>query len=368
VTQADIARKAGVHTTTVSLALRGHPSIPIATRQRIESLAESMGYKPDPALRALMAYRSRISTRRATTILAYVTNWSTRWGWKNSPAHAEFFAGASAKADELGFALEHFWLREPGVSHQRLNDILIARGIRGLVLASHLDDQEQTVELDWKQFSAVKIDVLPQSLGLHHVTNHQCAIVQLAVRRTLAAGYRKIGFVIPRWWDEIVDLAWSAGFLAEQARLPLADRVPMLVYARADESGGPRTADSQVPAELLAQWLHQHEPEVVLSYAPFVVGRLQELGRRIPTDISYVDVFVKSCDGSIAGIRQNCHRVGEVALETLGGLLAQNITGLPVVPSATLIEGTWVDGASLPCRSELADTGSPRDHVPVRST
>lgn len=348
VTQAEIARKAGVHATTVSMALRKHPSIPLETRQRIQSLATEMGYKPDPALRALMAYRNRISPRRATTTLAYVTNWSSRWGWKNSPANAEFFEGATTKAEELGFTLEHFWLGEPGQTHQRLSDILVARGIRGVIVASHLERSDDFVHFDWKQFSAVKIDSFPRPLQLNQITNDQCAIAQLAVRRTLAAGYRRIGFVMPRWWDDFVDLGWSAGFLSSQHCLPTADHVPLLVYDNDRTSQLAKAPQALVPKSILSDWLLRHEPEVIISYAPFVVPRLMELGLRVPEDVAYVDVFLENHDGYSAGVRQNCLRVGEVALETLAGLLAQNTTGLPITPSATLVGGTWVDGASLP--------------------
>ena len=56
-TMADIARKAGVHVTTVSLALRNHPRLPASTRERIQALAKELGYVPDPFLRALVTYR-----------------------------------------------------------------------------------------------------------------------------------------------------------------------------------------------------------------------------------------------------------------------------------------------------------------------
>ncbi|HTO03396.1 MAG TPA: LacI family transcriptional regulator, partial [Opitutus sp.] len=318
---------------------------------RIRSLADAMGYKPDPALQALMAYRSRISPRRATTTLAYVTNWSSRWGWKHSPAHAEFFEGAHRKAEELGFTLEHFWLGEPGQTHQRLNDILVARGIRGVVIASHLESFDDSVHFDWKQFSAVKIDFFPRSLELNHITNDQCAIAQLAVRRTLAAGYRRIGFVMPRWWDDFVDLAWSAGFLSSQHRLPTADHVPLLVYDNDRIAQRAKAPQALVPQPIFSDWLRRHEPEVIISYSPFVVPRFSELGLRVPEDIAFVDLFLENTNGCSAGVRQNCLRVGEVALETLAGLLAQNTTGLPITPSATLVEGTWLDGDSLPTRT-----------------
>src|SRR5687768_16285134 len=82
VTLADVAVRANVHVTTVSLALRNHPRLPAATRERIQALAKKMGFAPDPCVRALVAYRGRMMPRRNPPTLAYVTNWKTRWGWK----------------------------------------------------------------------------------------------------------------------------------------------------------------------------------------------------------------------------------------------------------------------------------------------
>lgn len=338
----DVAAQAGVHRTTVSLALRNHPSIPVPTRQRIQSLAEQMRYKPDPNLRALMAYRSAARPRKITSTLGYITNWNTRWGWKAAPAHAEFFAGAARKAGELGFSLEHFWLGEPGQAHRRLSDILFARGIRGLVLASHSDWVDEPVAFDWSRFAAVKIDFLPHAPRLNNVTNDQRSILQQAVRRTWAAGYRRIGFVLPESWDESVDLAWSAGFYAIQTKQPRADRVPLLRYPN------PSSGSLAVPRAGLEAWWRRHQPDVILGYGPYVLPQLEALGIRVPDDIAFADIFLEHASGRIAGMRQNCLRVGEVAVETLAGQLAHNITGLPALATTTLVEGTWCDGASLP--------------------
>ena len=65
----DVANVAGVHPTTVSMALRNHPRIPEATRSRLKKLAEEMGYTRDPALVALVEYpiRSTAANRRRSS-------------------------------------------------------------------------------------------------------------------------------------------------------------------------------------------------------------------------------------------------------------------------------------------------------------
>ena len=70
---ADIARKAGVHITTVSLALRDSPRLPVATKTRIKTLADEMGYQPDPMLSALTAYRRNAKIQQTQGTLAWIT-------------------------------------------------------------------------------------------------------------------------------------------------------------------------------------------------------------------------------------------------------------------------------------------------------
>jgi DNA-binding LacI/PurR family transcriptional regulator len=53
VTMREVARRAGVHCTTVSRALLRDPTIPADTRDRIRRLADAMGYAPDPLVSAL---------------------------------------------------------------------------------------------------------------------------------------------------------------------------------------------------------------------------------------------------------------------------------------------------------------------------
>jgi LacI family transcriptional regulator len=346
VTMSAVAKRAGVHVTTVSLALRNHPSLPLATRERLRALADRMGYRPDPALSSLVAYRTGLRTPKKKLPLAYITNWDTEWGWKDTRAHARFFAGASARAPQLGYQLEHFWLGAHGLTHESLSQTLHARGITGLIIASHGRRSEHPLDLDWPLFSAVKIDFLPHEPAMHNVTNDQRAIIQLAMRHAIGAGYRRIGFVMSDWWDRCVDSAWSAGFLAERQTLASRDCIPILV--------APDVAREQaVPRGPFERWFALQRPEVVIGNSSFVLPRLAEMKISVPKDVAFVDLFLDPApDRRIAGIRQNCHRVGELAVEILVGQLHQHTFGLPPFPTSTLVEGTWFDGASLPPRNE----------------
>jgi len=351
VTLADIAREAGVHVTTVSLALRNHPRLPEETRRRIQALAGKLGYAPDPFLQALVAYRGRVMTRRNPPTLAYVTNWNTRWGWQKVTAHPLFFTGASEKARELGYNVEHFWLREPGLTHGRLSRILLNRGISGLIIASHMREIDQVLQFDWAHFSAVKIDYLPHQPELHNVTNDQCNVIRLAMQRVMAAGYQRIGFVMHRGWNHSVDHLWSAGFLCEQENLPPEGRIPMFLFPEPEPVENwinESKEDVVAPLGSFERWYRECRPEVIISKGSFVWPRFKEMGLRVPRDVAFVDVFLEEFTGGIAGVRQNHETVGALAVEILAGQLQHNKYGVPQIPTTTFVEGTWFDGASCP--------------------
>jgi LacI family transcriptional regulator len=348
---ADVAKRAGVHVTTVSLALRNNPRLCDATRRRLVGLAAKLGYRPDPMLQALVAYRSlRVKPRNSPT-LAYVTNWRERFGWKHVTAHPDFFAGATDKAKQLGFKLDHFWLREPGLTQDRFGQMLFARGIRGLIVASHGRRMGDELQLDWGQFSAVKIDYFPHSPVLNNVTNNQRDIIRMAMQRVVAAGYHRIGFVMHGGWDQAADRLWSAGFECEQQHRSVADRVPAYIIQDLEPSaldGDREDNPTGVDVPGFKRWLRTHRPEVIISKGSFVLPQMRELGLRIPDDIAFVDVFLERTDGVTAGVRQNHRKVGSVATEILVRQLQHNFVGIPAIPTTTFVDGDWFDGRSLP--------------------
>jgi LacI family transcriptional regulator len=278
-----------------------------------------------------------VMERRNPPTLAYVTNWNTRWGWKHVTAHPDFHAGAEAKAQELGFRLEHFWLREPGLTAGRMSRILEARGIGGIVLASHVREIDEELQFEWARFSAVKIDYFPHQPHLPNVTNNQLQIIRLAMQQVLSRGYRRIAFVMDEGWDISVDRLWSVGFLWAQQELPVEQRLPIYLFPN---------------SKPLPQWLEEQRPEVIISKAEFVLPALEKLGWRIPDDIAFADLFLEET-GQWAGVRQHSREVGALAIEILAGRLQHNIRGVPAVPTTTFVDGTWCDGASCPARSAV---------------
>jgi LacI family transcriptional regulator len=354
ITQTDVARVAGVHNTTVSLSLKNSRLIPDATRKRIQEIAEAMGYCPDPALTALVAYRNSRRSKRQTETIAYITNWETKWGWRDQPSQGKYYFGAQQAAAEAGYHIEHFWLGENGMTQRRLSDVLLHRGISGALIASHRSVSDELSGIDWTRLSAVKIGCFPRLPALNQVTLDQSSVVALAIRHILSSGYRRVGLVIPQSWDQSVNQAWSKAFFAEQCLFAGKERLPILYLQdlkpeiSAVGIRSVRSADTRA----FAKWYHEHRPEVIVGMGPLVLPHLEHIGLLVPRDVSYVDLLLEN-SGNVAGVRQNCERAGELAVEMLAAQLQQNAFGIPAIPTVTSVGGEWVEGNS------LATTGDP---------
>lgn len=358
VTQLDVAKAAGVHNTTVSLALRNHPTIPLATRERIQALARSLGYRPDPALQALASYRkSRAGTHKVERI-AYLTGHRSRWGWRKAKREEQHFEGARRRAAERGYELEHFWLREPGMTPHRMSQVLFNRGITGVILAAPDAEESGVCNLEWELFSAVRIGPPFGALALNSVTSDCEGSLRLALKEVLAAGYKRLGLIVPRSRDEDDNGAWSFGFMTEQLRLSLNPKIPVLFLSSFVDASDPKEGlRGKVDALAeFAAWHEQYRPEVVLGFRPFVPGILSSFELRSPGDLAFVDLSGESFDSVFAAVRQNCESVGAVAFDLLANQLQQNQRGLPSLATVTYVTGTWRDGGSLPFRGEPSAT------------
>lgn len=357
ITQSDVARAAGVHNTTVSLALRNSPLIPPATRDRIKKIADSMGYQPDPALRALATYRKACRGKRETGTLAYVSNWPSQWGWLDLPEHKAHYEGARRKAEQLGYHLEHFWLGEAGMTQRRFDSVLLHRGIRGVLFAASRFTCAELSELNWARLTAVRLGGFPHVPALDLVTTDTVAIVKLAVSRVLSAGYCRVGLMLSHRWDKLTDQVWSAAFHAEQYRCHLRHLIPVLrLQSPLEET--PLDAisahDAANDASALLYWRRQYRPDVVIGSCPAVREHLQRSGFLVPGDFAYANLLSHQPDPASAGVWVDYARLGELAVEKLASQLEKNELGPPATATSTLMGGSWRDGASLPLRQGAA--------------
>lgn len=333
----DIAARAGVHRSTVALALRDHPRISEPVRRRIQQLAAKLDYRINPLVSALM--QSRRSSRKVKHVtLAYVTNYPTRYGWR--PTHhdrPDFFPGAAERAEDFGYRLEDFWLAEPGMTPERFCSILTTRRIPGLLIG-RLPPGQHALDLPWDRFSSVALGLTLRSPALHHVTENHFDTVCQGMQRCRERGYRRVGFVFSDANDSPrVGERWLGAYLLQQQAFAARDRLPVCPSTPADEP-------------TFWRWFEKHRPDAIIAtHARPVLGWLEARGASVPRDVGLIDLEdhpQRDC----AGVCYDPARIGALAVEMLVGLLHRNETGIPSANHEVLLTGEWRDGRTLPPR------------------
>ncbi len=328
-----IADQAGVSRAAVSMALRNHPRIPLSTRERIQRIANQLGWRPNPLLaEAMSAIRAgQPSSDRVT--LAWVSSDRRRDEWKESPFQVRCLEGAHARADSAGYRLEQFWLGDANGNPNRLSDILYARGINGLIVSPFY--ATGTIALQWDRFAAATIAYTLTEPRLHRATDNHTASARVCVARLHAAGRSRIGLAMAARLDHRVGDLWTGGYLLETFTEGIG--APTLLHRPHD-----------LTAKAFLTWVKRAKPDAIISTEKRIPEWLTEAGYDVPRDIAFCSLDLASDDGSMAGIYQDAHSIGAAAVDMVAGQLLRHERGLPDQPKTTIIDGRWIDGATAP--------------------
>lgn len=335
VTIRDIAKAAGVHFTTVSRALAKHPSIPDKTCERIARIAAELEYAPDPMVSALSAYRTQLHEPTFHGTLAWVSNAFTRNGWNTCPTFDSYYKGAAHRAEKLGYKLDEFWLREPGVTIPRFERTLAARNIRGLIFSPQ-PSAKMRIRLNWDRFASVTFGRTLAWPPLNAVSPDCFSAMQITVRHLRSLGYRRIGLALTSTSDERVNTAWSAGFLAAQRHWQRNERLAVHM---------PKI----ITAGNFLQWLKAGKPDAVISQELWLLNVLETNGYTVPQEIGFATPTVTSYPHTreISGVDENAFAVGESSVDVLVGMIHRGEWGIPAVNKRVFILGSWTDGSTL---------------------
>lgn len=333
-----IARLAGISASAVSLALAGSPRISPATTRRVRRLAARMGYRPSARVTELMAAVRARRSPGPRACFGLISLYPHPRPWDLTPHLAGIHDGMERRASELGYRLEPFWLREPGMTGRRIRSVLDVRGIEGLLCFGGPDpDEAFPEELD--HYAVVTVG-LSLRTPMNRVTSHFYHDVLSALERVHALGYRRPGLVLGEYEEQRCRHVHAAVYLGWHDRV-LPGRRPLPVL-RVDGPGDPA----------FARWLGRHRPDVIIfahrhpilmQFADWFRAR----GMGIP-DRFGVAALTDQLDGTgFAGLRQNQVLMGGWAVELLAGRVLHHDLGLPVHPRTEMVDSFWVDGPSL---------------------
>jgi LacI family transcriptional regulator len=328
-----IATEAGVSTSTASRALHGGHHLRPETVRRVTAVARRLGYQRNPVISEVMR---RMRGRHGAPLIgniAYLTWGPTRDGWREHLTFLRFFEGAQARAQAIGFSLEEIWAGEAGLSPRRLQAILRARGIVGVVVAA-VPGAPEPPRLDWSELAAVKVGVPVAGLALPNAGHDQFRGMVMTLDQLKARGYRRLGLVLQTHQNVKTAERWLAPLVLHQQQRPSADRVAPLI------------TDDWSEAEF-ARWFKRQQPDVVIGLRKELIAWLGHLGQRVPADVGFAHLDRCTESGDHAGIDQRPAEIGAAAVDLVIRRLNANERGLAPAPWLLANEGVWVDGPTL---------------------
>jgi LacI family transcriptional regulator len=330
----DVARACHVSKMTVSRALRRQRGVAPELAERIRGAAEKLGYRVNPVLGSVMNLirRRRASDYRET--LAFV--W-THAGHRALPLVAPWRDHARARAEHLGYRLDEFFLRSPGMTADRLRSILQARGIRGILFAPDTDPPLPHISFDMEDFAAVLLGSSLQNRGLARVQFDHFQLIHLALRQVRKAGYRRPALLLSPSIDGRTQGRLRAGFLVHSPAPP-AER-SRLIYL-----GDLADASATTP------WLQYRSPDAAIFLQGDHRGVLRSAGLRIPRDLGFVSLSKDAHLADAAGVIQSAQSLGSTAVDLVAAQLQRHEFGRVAFPQKVMLDGEWSPGPTLPPR------------------
>lgn len=332
----DIAAAAGVHQTTVSLALRNHSRLPRKTCQRIQRIAREMGYVPDPELSSLVSYRRSSSTRRNPPVIALVFDINDPDIFYEADYMSTIQQSIIQYANALGYKVDVFTQGKDFTSSAMLDRILKTRGIRGIIFGA-IYYATTEFELDWDSYSMVKINFCPLNLPIDAVSSNSVISTRQAMQRLALMGFKRPLMAVCDIDDVHNHGLFSTGYYSGQQYYKPRNRLKFYHFNRKPfEVIGPE----------VRELILEVKPDVLLSnWASMVVPAWQATvldGHRC----QFIGIEADRASLMYGGICNDFGQISKMAVELLAGKMQIHQRGLPTYPSMTMIESKWTE----PCK------------------
>jgi LacI family transcriptional regulator len=334
ITTRDVAAEAGVSQSTVSRALRNDSQVSARQRERIQSIAKKLGYRPNPYVAAFTAQVRHYRRSPQGAVIACVTFDESR----KMPRHVrDYLEGARQRAFQLGYSTEIFGLDEVGHSLGRLSKVLRSRSISAVLFLS-APFQTSHTDLNgfsFEYFACAAVDPTLHFPAISRTQPDYYHAAQLALEVAAERGYRRIALTTTREEINHVGDEWLGGFSAWAKQLP-SKHAGCRALLCLDKWG----------RQKFRQWLTDHRPDALVSNNPDFFRWATEAGFR-PPDVAHISLGANPAEPTLAGVRQNHEMVGSFAIDSIVAQIHRNEYGIPLFPKLMMVPGTWCEGPSI---------------------
>ncbi|WP_420097327.1 LacI family DNA-binding transcriptional regulator [Brevibacterium sediminis] len=302
----DVAEVAGVSTQTVSRVFRHHPYVSADARRRVLDAVDKLGYRLNPAARALSSGRTRV-----IGVMSMATE---------SYAAAMTQASIELVADELGYSVvgAHLPSFDPEAVDGSL-DRLERLGAEALILAVPIREGTPRLDEVTSRLPTVAIDAAPSARALSLGVD-QREVGRMATEHLLSLGHRTVWHLSgpDEWFEAHQRMQGWKEVLREQGR-----DVPERIRGDWSPESGHRAgrilgAREDVTAVFAAN------DEMAFG----LIRGLVEAGRNVPADVSVVGVddvrLAAYCTPPLTTIAQPFAVLARQAVSRIAALLDGN--------------------------------------------
>ena len=345
---AQIAAKAGVAKSTVSMALKNDPRISAAQRERIQGIAESMGYQTNALLARLMAELRKTRKQKYVASLAAVSLAVKPLDiYRRIHNMNSWMTGFERRAEQLGYSIDHFWIGETDMRPERLARILEARNVQGVIFhgvwADHCVAEVREI---WTKFPSVVIGVHLREPPLNFVLNDHYDSAVHACRKLAEAGYRRIGIVLDRWLDNVLEGRYISGYFAALGHS--ASALPPLFLEQPEGAGRASEGTRLSLREQFEKWLRAHRPDACICVNSYLLEWLRDFGMSVPEKMGFALLDLPGeFKGEIAGMDPRSLETGMKTVDVLIAQIHRGEYGIPEIQCGTMIENTWAPGKTV---------------------
>jgi len=185
ITIKDVAKKAGVSTTTVSKVLNNVPTISEATASRIKEIMKEMDYHPNR--------RAQNFARQSTRTILLVTSLEKNAAFEN-PHMFETMVGLQNALSKKNYSLNIVGIRKDN-GLDVLRDVITQKSVDGIVLHISIITKELENLIIEADFPNIVLGCPEYKTQLCWIDNDNTLSGELAAKHLLSIGYNTIGFI-----------------------------------------------------------------------------------------------------------------------------------------------------------------------------
>jgi len=304
VTVKDIAKRLRLHYTTVSKALRDHPDISPATKQRVATLAEELNYHPNSIAKSLK--------RQATSTLGVIVP-----SIKN-----DFFSAVISGVEEVAYGREFNTVvcqSNESTEREAIHlDTLISNRAAGVLVsvAQTTTSGTRFRALQRQGIPLVFFDRVCPDVEAGKVVVDDFGGALRAVRYLVESGYRRIAHAAERG-NTSVGRERCRGYISALEQCGVAVDHDLIAYGGLEEKDGIAAC-----RQFLAR---DPKPDAIFAVNdPVALGVYKEIRQRgleIPGDVALVgfgdNTLSSYLDPPLTTVKQSPYEIGKVATRML---------------------------------------------------